>query len=118
MTLPDDRETRLRCYRNALRNWSFRGYVGFKRIAEEWLLRELPDLSLRDIRRELHDYVDRGGVIDEQVEQRPEYSHYEFHFDMRLLIGGRRIYFETVLTCDDANDPDDPTIVVVSVHDV
>jgi hypothetical protein len=116
--LPDDREVRLRCYRNALRNWKVRGYVEFKKRAEEWLVRELAELSLRAIRGALHDYVEHGGVIDEQVEQRPEYTHYEFHYDLRVTIGDRRIYFETILTCEDAGDPDDPAIIVVNVHDV
>jgi hypothetical protein len=78
----------------------------------------LVDYSLRDIRRLLHDFVDQGGEIDEQVERRPEYTHYEFHYDLRVPIGGRRIFFETVLMCDAAAHPDDPQIIVVSVHDV
>src|SRR5437763_8721255 len=97
--LPEDQEGRQRCYRNALRNWKFRGYVAFKELAEEWITRELSDYSLIDVRRELHEYVDRGGEIDEQVERRPEYLHYEFHYDLRVRIGGRYVYFETVLMC-------------------
>jgi hypothetical protein len=118
VALPDDQQGRLRCYRNALRNWNYTGYVEFKKLAQEWLLQELSGLSLDDIRRELHDFVDQGGVIDEQVERRPEYLHYQFHFDLRVTIGHRRVYFETVLICDDPADPDDPLIIVVSVHDV
>lgn len=118
MTLPHDRDARLRCYRNALRNWNFRGYVQFKPLAEEWLANELPGCTLREIARELHEYVEAGGEIDEQTEHRPEYLSYEFHFDLRVKIGDRRVYFETVLLCEDAEDPDDPQIEVVSVHDV
>jgi hypothetical protein len=92
--------------------------VEFKKIAESWVVRELADCSLRDIRRVLFEFVDQGGVIDEQPERRSEYTHYEFHYDLRVRIGGRAIYFETVLMCDDPNDPDDPIIIVVSVHDV
>ena len=116
--LPGDREVRLRCYRNALRNWNVAGYVRFKEVAQQWLLGELGEYSLREIRRELHDYVDQGGPIDEQVETRPEYVHFEFHYDLRVTIGGRRVYFETVLDCEDAGHPDGSTITVVSVHDV
>ena len=118
MTLPDDQEGRLRCYKNALRNWNFRGYVTFKPLVEEWLANELPGLSLREVACELYQHVEGGGGIDEQPERRPEYAFYEFHFDLRVTIGGRRIYFETVLLCEDADDPDDPQIEVVSVHDV
>lgn len=118
MALPDDREARLRCYRNALRNWNFRGYVDFKPVVVEWLANELPGYTLRQVACELHQHVEEGGEIDEQVERRPEYAHCEFHYDLRVRIGDRRVYFETVLSCEDADDPDDPLIVVVSVHDV
>ena len=116
--LPEEPEARLRCYRNALQNWSFRGYVSIKPVAQEWLAREFSDYPLREIARELHRYVEAGGEIDEQKERRPEYVSYEFHYDLRVRIGQRVVYFETVLLCDDANDPDDPQILVVSVHDV
>jgi hypothetical protein len=116
--LPDDPEVRLRAYRNALRNWKFEGYIVHKRRVEEWLRNELPEYSWREICRELYQYVDNGGEIDEQQERRPEYAHYEFHYDLRLRIGGRHLYFETVLLCEDADEPDDPMIEVVNVHDV
>jgi hypothetical protein len=66
--------------------------------------------------RVLHEHVDAGGQIDEHPERRPEFVHCEFHYDLRVEIGGRRIYFETILLCDDPADPDDPVIEVVSVH--
>jgi hypothetical protein len=116
--LPEDQEGRLRCYRNALRNWNFRGYVRLTTRAEEWILSELGVVS-REVAHELYRHVEAGGEIDEQEERRPEYIAHEFHYDLRVNIGGRRVYFETVLIVDrDADDPDDPTILVVSVHDV
>ncbi len=65
----------------------------------------------------MYEYVVAGGAIDEQVETRPEYFSYEFHYDLRINIGGRRVYFETVLVCKDPNDPDDSMIEVVNVHE-
>jgi hypothetical protein len=119
VALPEDREVRLRCYRNALRNWLYDGYIVPKKRVEEWLRQELPEFLWRDIRAELFRYVEAGGEIDEQAETRPEFVHYEFHFDLRVEIGGRRLYFETVLEIrKDPDDPDDPMIVVVNVHDV
>jgi hypothetical protein len=118
VTLPDDREARLRCYRNALRNWNYRGYVNFKPVAQQWLANELPGLNLKEIAQELYRHVEDGGEIDEQEELRSEYAAYEFHYDLRVKIGERRIYFETVLLCEDADDPDDPMIEVVNAHDV
>jgi hypothetical protein len=120
--LPDDQEVRLRCYRNALRNWNFRGYIRFKQRVERWLQVELPGLQLLEIARELYQFVEDGGEIDEQVEKRPlecaEDDAQEFRYDLRVMIGRRRVYFETVLLCEDADDPDEPMIVVVNVHDV
>ncbi len=116
MALPEEHEVRLRCCRNALRNWRFRGYVHFMPRPEEDLGKLLPGLTLLEIAHELHKHVEAGGTIDEQPERRPEYVSYEFHFDLRVQIGGRLVYFETILLCEDADDPDDPVIQVVSVH--
>jgi hypothetical protein len=116
--LPDNQEVRIRCYKNAVRNWRFNGYVNFKPIVEEWLTKEFPEIDMRQVAQELCRHVEAGGVIDEQKERRAEFVHYEFHYDLRLTLANRYLYFETVLSCDDANDPDDPQIDVVSVHDV
>lgn len=116
MALPDDQEGRLRCYRCALRNWNFRGYVQFKPRVEEDLTNLLPGLSLLEIAHELHRYVEAGGKVDEQKERRPDYVSYEYHFDLRVEIGGRLVYFETILLAEDPDDPDDPVIQIVSVH--
>src|SRR5438552_18553005 len=117
--LPEDQEGRLRCFRNALRNWNFEGYVRFKPLAARWVAAELPGLSLREVARELHLHVEAGGEIDEQPERRPEYAHYQFHYDLRATIGERRVSRETVLNVlKDPDDPDDPSILVVNVHDV
>ena len=66
----------------------------------------------------MFDFVAAGGKIDEQVETRPEYVADEFHYDLRVNIDGRMIYFETLLRCMKPDDPDDPRIEVVNVHDV
>jgi hypothetical protein len=118
VALPENKSDRLRCYTNALSNWEYEGYIVFRNRVQDWLRSELPAISGRDIRRLLHDYVASGGIIDEQVERRPEYVSYGYHYDLRLKIGYRSVYFETVLSCKDPNDPDDPLIEVVSVHDV
>src|SRR5579862_4692694 len=116
--LPEDREARLRCYRNALRNWASAGFIEPKRRVLEWLRSELPQYAWREILRELHQYIANGGEIDEQVERRPEYADSEFHYDLRVKIGDRRIYFETILkVIKDPDDPNDPIIIVVNVHD-
>jgi hypothetical protein len=118
VALPDDPDDRLRCYRNALRNWKYDGYVEFKPRARDGLKEWVPSRALREIKRLLFEFVDSGGKIDEQVETRLEYVGDEFHYDLRVKIDDRLIYFETILRTQKPDDPDDPRIEVVNVHDV
>ena len=101
-----------------MQNWNVTGYVRFKPRVKKWLAAELPEDPLRGIARELYQHVEAGGEIDEQKERRTEWDDHEFHFDLRVRIETRHVYFETLLYCDDPNDPDDPFIEVVNVHDV
>jgi hypothetical protein len=63
----------------------------------------------------MHDHLQAGGVIDQVPESRPEWDTYPFHYDFRLKLGSRHVYIETILQDD---DPKDPTVHVVSIHDV
>jgi hypothetical protein len=100
--------------KQVLRNWHVTDYVTWKDVARDWVGRHLESLSPRDIARILHEYVENGGVVDGVRESRLEWSDRDFHYDFRVLIGERLIYIETVLVDD---DPSDPTIHVVSIHD-
>lgn|SRR5215468_12243927 len=117
MALPEDQEGRLQCYRNALANWNVTDYITFGKDALRWLRVELPQYSARELARLLYTFVRDGGRIDEQVETRPEWDIHPFHYDLRVRIEGRLVYFETRLICDDPDDPDDPVIYVVNAHD-
>ena len=108
---------RRRAYQNALANWSFTDFVRWKKVAAQWVYRELPGWKLKAIAEQMHLHVAAGGVIDEQPETREEWLEYEFHYDLRIRIDNRRIYIETLLSYDNPDDPDDPTIRVVSIHD-
>jgi hypothetical protein len=104
----------LACIKQVLQNWHVTDYVTWKDVARDWVGRNLEALSPRDIARILHEFVQNGGVIDRVRENRPEWSDREFHYDFRVPIGVRVLYIETVLVDD---DPTDPTIHVVSIHD-
>jgi hypothetical protein len=110
---------RLRCYQNALSNWNYDGYVIFTEVAWRWLQQTFPTYTRRQIAQLLHAYVAGGGVIDEQLETRPEWRDlgHEYHHDLRVLIRRRLVYFETRLIYKDPTDPDDPLIQVVNAHD-
>ncbi len=104
----------LACIKQVLRNWHVTDYVTWKDVARDWVGQHLEPLSPRNIARILYEYVHHGGGIDQVREHRPEWSDRDFHYDFRVPIGGRVIYIETVLVDD---DPTDPTIHVVSIHD-
>ena len=108
---------RLAAYRNALANWRFRGYILWTEPAERWIRRELSNLTTQEFGRLMHEHVLAGGIIDAVVEKRPEWAEHQFHYDLRLEIEDRDVYIETRLIVSDPDDPDDPIIHVVSVHD-
>jgi hypothetical protein len=110
---------RLRCYLNALRDWRCSNVVVFETLAWNWLRTNLPrTYHQREIARRLHEHVAAGGEIDEVKETRELWRDlYPFHYDLRVVVSGRRIYFETCLDYKDPNDPDDPVIRVVNAHD-
>ena len=101
-------------FRHALGEWNCTGYVTWKRTARQWVEDSLEGFTTRAVGESLSLYVEAGGVIDQVRESRPEWSEHRFHYDFRMDIGGRHVYIETILVED---DPQDPTIHVVSIHD-
>jgi hypothetical protein len=98
-----------------LANWNFTGYVTAKDMVLDWIAKELGGLNLKDIAKAMHDHVRSGGTIEQIRETRPEWSIWPFHYDLRLQLAGRNLYFETILQDD---NPKDPTVHIVSIHDV
>jgi hypothetical protein len=89
---------RLAAYKDALNNWSTRGYIQFELTEEShrWVRRELSNITLRDIGRLICEHVANGGEIDEQTETRENWSEqHEFHHDLRLPIRNKVVYIET-----------------------
>jgi hypothetical protein len=101
-------------YCRALANWRVTGYVTWKPRAEDWILANLEDVSAREVAGLMYEHVQAGGVVDQVPERRPEWNDYDYHYDLRLVIQGRMRYIETLLL---DQDPDDPTILVVNIHD-
>ena len=100
--------------RMVLTEWNCTGYVTAKELARHWIASDLGGLHLKDIAKVMYDFVAAGGVIDQVRETRPEWNIWPFHYDFRLTLAGREIYIETILQDD---DPNDPTIEIVSIHD-
>jgi len=99
-----------------LDNWNVTGYVTAKAVVLDWIADNLPGHDLRAIVKLMHDHVQAGERPDQVRERRPEYNDRDYHYDFRLPIPGRQqqIYIETILVDD---DPSDPTIHIVSMHD-
>jgi hypothetical protein len=110
--------TILACYLNALSNWRFAGYVVFTDQSAKWLRLNLPEWSQKHFAERLFQFVGGGeGEIDQIVETRPEWSGlHEFHYDLRPVVEGCRLYVETRLNYTDPDDPDDPLIQIVNIH--
>lgn len=101
-------------FRHALEQWRFTGYVTWKAFARQWAERNLEGWTTRAIAEAIFQHVDVGGRIDQVRETRPEWTDDAYHYDFRIQIGNRLIYIETLLVED---DPSDPTVHVVSIHD-
>jgi hypothetical protein len=101
-------------FRHALQQWRFTGYITWKATAREWLERNLEGWTTRAVGQEMFSWFQAGGEIDQVPETRPEWNEQRYHYDFRIHIGDRRIYIETIFVED---DPNDPTVHVVSIHD-
>jgi hypothetical protein len=97
-----------------LNEWNCTGYITWKGIARQWVEENLEGFTTRAVGEEMFRHFQGGGEIDQVRETRPEWSGQRFHYDFRVPMGDRLIYIETILVED---DPDDPTIHVVSIHD-
>jgi hypothetical protein len=98
-----------------LANWNYTDYVTAKPLVVDWITNNLGGLTLKDVAKVMHDFCRAGGIIDQVPERRPEYSLWPYHYDFRLQLAGKAVYIETILQDD---DPNDPTIRIVSMHDV
>jgi hypothetical protein len=101
-------------FQYALSQWRFTGYITWKPVARQWLEGNLEGQTARSVGEEMFRFFSNGGEIDQIREMRSEWSAHRFHYDFRMEIDGRMLYIETLLVED---DPEDPTIHVVSIHD-
>ncbi len=104
----------LSCFQGVLSNCHVTGYVTVKTIALTWAAKNLPNFELKVLAKLMYEHVMNGERIDQVRETRPEWNDRDYHYDFRLEWAGRRIYIETVLVDD---DPTDPSIDIVSIHD-
>ena len=110
---------RLQAYKDALSNWAFEGYIrpALTEQSYRWIREGLDSIKLKELFRLMHEYVAAGGHIDEVRETRPEWSSdYEYHYDLRFTIQSRSVYIETRLNFRPPFKPDEPTILLVSIH--
>ena len=116
LTEPD----RLAAYLDALNNWAVSGCISFDRFSKEGAeyLRKL-GVKQRELKELMYDYVAAGGEIDEVRESSRDFE-FEFHYDLRFPILGKRVYVETRMSPDYPRVPVETlesTIFVVNMHD-
>lgn len=115
LTDPD----RLAAYLDALGNWQNETYVSFtlREDCYRWIRHALGDTTTREIARLMHEHVANGGVIDEVIERRAEWSgRYRYHYDLRLVVDDQSVYIETRLHYRLPVVPNDSWICVVNIH--
>jgi hypothetical protein len=109
-------EDELEAYKYVLLNLGHvTGYMEWKRLPREWMDRNLPGYTQRQVNALMAEYVRGGGEVSQTIERRPEYTQWRFHYDLRMPITGRRVYIETVFVREP--DPEDCVIYVVNMHD-
>lgn len=86
--------------------------VDWKRVAAEWVLKEL-GITTRAVEDAPYQHLVNGGEVSQVKETRPEYTFREYHYDFRIIIGSRSIYVETVLDKRRMG----LYVYVVSIHD-
>ena len=108
----------LQCYRNALLNWRFDGYIVFEKDAAEGLRKFLDGETQKGFKELLYQFViEEIGEIDQVLETRENWKNkWSHHYDLRLIIDDLPIYVETRLDYSKPDDPDDPVIYLVNIH--
>lgn len=107
-------ERLLELFEEALSEWNCGGFIVWKKVPEEWLEKEIEGYTSKLIGKLMYEYFLDGGKIDQVEETREPYKDlYDFHYDFRFPINGRKIYIETVM--DESKMG--PTITIVSMHD-
>ena len=101
-------------FEEALSEWNCDGFVVWKKRATEWLEINIEGHTQKYVAKMMYEHFQQGGEIDQTRERREPYnSFYEFHYDFRFPIEGRKIYIETVL--DETSTG--PVITIVNMHD-
>ncbi len=93
---------------------AFHGLCYVESSWREWLEKNLEGFTTRLVGEAMFRHFVDGGEIDQVVEMRHEWSEHRFHYDFRIVIDQRLLYIETILIED---DPADPIIHIVSIHD-
>jgi len=109
-------EAALKRYREVLLKFGhFTDYIQWKPLPERWLGTNIPNVTAKLVHELMVKHAASDADIDQISETRPEYSHWRFHYDLRISILGRRVYIETRF--DQEQDDEDCTIWVVNIHD-
>ena len=109
-------EAGLKRYREVLLRFGLvTDYIQWKKLPQDWLGVNFPNVTAKLVHKLMVKHAESNGKIDQVPETRPEYSHWPFHYDLRISILGRRVYIETRFGQE--QDVEECTISVVNIHD-
>jgi hypothetical protein len=111
-----DPETLAR-YKQALADWTYQGAIVLKGRAPDSLRTTLEGMTERQFKELLFRFVcEEGGEIDQVKEQREQWRmEAEFHYDLRPIIAGVKVYVETRLLPESFTSRDEPMIHIVQI---
>jgi hypothetical protein len=104
-------------YQQALADWNVEGAIVLKGRAPDGLRTTLEGMTEKGFKEALYRFVcEEDGEIDQVKEERePWRDHWEWHYDLRLIINGVKMYVETRLYPESFSSRHEPIIQVVQI---
>lgn len=104
-------------YHQALTEWAIGGVIELIGRAHEGLRTTLEGVTVQGFKEALYRFVcEETGEIDQVKEERePWRNHWEWHYDLRPIINGIKLYVETRLDPESFRSDKEPVIRVVQI---
>ncbi len=101
----------------ALADWAVSGAIEIEGRAPSGLRTTLKGMTVKGFKEALYRYVSaENGEIDQVKEERePWRNHWEWHYDLRPMIDGIKVYVETRLDPESFSSDKEPIIRIVQI---
>ena len=104
-------------YLQAVAEWEVDGAIELKGRAHEGLRTTLEGMTEKQFKYVLYCFVcEQNGEIDQVKEERePWRNDWEWHYDLRPIINGMKIYIETRLFPESFSSRSEPIVHIVQI---